>query len=168
MVPIATSHHLSRLGGYNSDTIATKRRHTDPAQDDTNPNRAEQSKPSTRCQSKPAPTKRHGTRSHAKTAQTQHSPDDALPPLPIDNPPTLHFGKAAFHSTSRHKNLNLPTHNSKTAFNTGIARMAKTVPTHSLNFTTAQQQTNSLWIPNLPPQPHAHPSTIFLKRAPPS
>ncbi len=84
------------------------------------------------------------------------------------HPPTLHFWTPELHSTSRHRRWNLPADYYKTAFKTGIARMAKTVPIHSLNFITVRQQTKSLWIPNPPPQPRAQPSTIFLERDPQS
>ena len=104
MVPIATFHHLSRLGGYNSATIAAKRCHTDLAQDNNNNNNlAEQSKATTRCKSKPAPTKHHRTRSHTKTAPVQDSRSEhPFPPLPIDPPPHLPYISGHQHFTAPH------------------------------------------------------------------
>ena len=87
MVPIATSHHPSSLGGYTSATIATKRRHTDPAQDDNNSSPTDQPKTTARRKSKSAPTKRHRTRCHTKNAPAKASPEHPFPPIPIDNPP---------------------------------------------------------------------------------
>ena len=147
-VPSATSSNPSRLGGYNSATTATKRRHTDPAPDNNNHNSAQQSETTTRRTRKQAPTKRHRTRSHTKTVKIQASSDSILPPQTIGKYPPTH----------------LPSMSSRNR----TSETAKKAPMHSPNSPVAQQQINSPVIPNLLSQPRAEPRTTFRERAPPS